>query len=412
ILYSVCQVISIVLFAVFVDYQTYTDAQAEINVRTYYQFYTDVAYMIWVGFGFLMTFLRKYMYSSMSYTLLLSSLAMQYVIIWEGLFHHDHIDLDLTNVIGGLFGAGAVMISFGAVLGKASPTQLCIMTMLEAVFFALEGYICFTKLEMTDTGGSLAVHAFGAYFGLACSLMMSNNKDKTEDDHPENAGSYVSDMFAMIGTIFLWILWPSFNGALAGPGAQLRVLLNTLLALNASSVCGFVFSRLFTENTRGNRFQMVHIQNATLAGGVMMGSSCDLINSPAAALSVGVVASLVCTLGYEYATPKLNRAIGLNDTMGVNNLHGMPGLLAAVISAFVLLGLSEDGAVCGGDCEAAFHGRSQRGQAGYQMLALLVTLGLALGGGAFTGAVIKLTTRLGLEDHGPKESHFTDDRYW
>mmetsp|Transcript_20981 Transcript_20981/g.33672 ORF Transcript_20981/g.33672 Transcript_20981/m.33672 type:complete len:557 (-) Transcript_20981:122-1792(-) len=420
VLYSIAQLASIFLFAAFVEYKdTASDAiLADQNVRTYYQFYTDVAYMIWFGFGFLMCFLRKYMYSAIGYTFLLSSLAMQYVVIWEGLLHHGNswtIDLDLTNIIGGLFGAGAMMISFGAVLGKASPTQLFVMTMFGAFFFALEGYICFSKLGMSDTGGSLAVHAFGAYFGLACSFVMGKNEGhKTDDDHPENGGSYISDMFAMVGTLFLWILWPSFNGALVGPDAQLRVLLNTLLALNASSVGGFVWSRLLTARSghRADRFSMLHVQNATLAGGVMLGSSCDLIGSPAAALAVGAAAALVCTLGYECATPWLNRTLGLNDTMGVHNLHGMPGLLAAATSACVLLALPEEGPVCGGDCAAAF-GRPKSAQAGYQVLALLATLGLALGGGALTGAAIKGSTALGLlEDHGPKGSHFTDDRFW
>lgn len=43
---------------------------------------------------------------------------------------------------------------------------------------------------------------------------------------------------------------------------------------------------------------MVDIQNATLAGGVAIGSACDLGVSPAAALGVGFLAGIVSVVGY------------------------------------------------------------------------------------------------------------------
>ena len=61
-------------------------------------------------------------------------------------------------------------------------------------------------------GGSIFVHTFGAYFGLALSRTISKPGKK---DHPKNGSSYTSDTFAMVGTIFcgcigqvLMALWP------------------------------------------------------------------------------------------------------------------------------------------------------------------------------------------------------------
>ena len=49
----------------------------------------------------------------------------------------------------------------------------------------------------------------------------------------------------------------------------------------------------------------VHIQNATLAGGVAIGSAANMMVSPGGALAVGVAAGVLSTLGYAYIMPFL-----------------------------------------------------------------------------------------------------------
>jgi len=43
--------------------------------------------MIFIGFGFLMTFLKRYGFSSVSYNLLLSAVAIQWAVLVGGFVH-------------------------------------------------------------------------------------------------------------------------------------------------------------------------------------------------------------------------------------------------------------------------------------------------------------------------------------
>ena len=170
-----------------------------------------------------------------------------------------------------------------------------------------------------DVGGAIFIHAFGAYFGIAVALVM-RNRDFTKSESKEGS-SYNSDIFAMLGSVLLWIFWPSFNGILAGHDAFHRAILNTFLSLLGSTSMTFIISSFFGH---GKKLDMVDIQNATLSGGVAVGAIADLMIEPYGALLIGSVVGTISTLGYRVLQPYLFQKFKLHDTCGVNNLHGKP----------------------------------------------------------------------------------------
>lgn len=94
-----------------------------------------------------------------------------------------------------------------------------------------------------------------------------------------------------------------FNGALASGDDQHRAVINTLLSLSASLLMTFVWSGILSHE---NKLDMVHIQNATLAGGVAVGAVADLMIRPFGALIIGSIAGTISTLGYVYLTVRAN----------------------------------------------------------------------------------------------------------
>ena len=52
------------------------------------------------------------------------------------------------------------------------------------------------------------------------------------------------------GTIFLWIFWPSFNGALASGNAQYRAIINTYYSMTAGVMATIIFSIGFDGKNR------------------------------------------------------------------------------------------------------------------------------------------------------------------
>ena len=276
-----------------------------------YPCFQDVNVMIFIGFGYLMTYIKAGGQTALSFNWIISIWCIQWGILFQALFQQlftgaplTYIDITLESLIWGLFAAATAMITYGALLGKCSLQQLLFLTFWEMLFWGLNVAICTQALMGVDMGGSIIIHAFGCFFGLAASYHF---QPTLAAQSPNNMSSHNSEIIAMIGSVFLWMFWPSFNGALAADGNQQnRVFINTNLAIAAGCIGAAFTARLFY-----GKLEMTIIMNATLAGGVAIGTCSDIITSPAGAMWVGFLAGIISAVGFEKIEPFLARKINL-----------------------------------------------------------------------------------------------------
>lgn len=414
-------VIFLVLFGLFVDYDSSASPKRireegsaengenqsrEENVLSYYYpMFQDIHVMIFVGFGFLMAFLKLHGYGSVGFNFLLGCFLIEWATLVNGWFtlidsEDSKIFIGILEFIKADFALAAVMISFGAVLGKISPVQMLVMAIFEIVFYNLSLWIGESILEVSDVGGSIYIHAFGAYFGLAITRVLYKTHHTTSSKEDTE---YHSNIFAMVGTIFLWVFWPSFNAGLLTDDNRHRAVINTILSLAACTVVTFAVSAITSKK---NKLDMAHIQNATLAGGVAVGASANLMIHPFGAMLAGTVAGIISVVGFKYIQPALQRVFKIHDTCGVHNLHGMPGILGALISAIVCCVASPE--VYQDSFKEIFHTRSPAEQGGFQVAGLVATLAIALASGTLTGFLMKLP----IWDQLLQEELFDDEAFW
>lgn len=426
------QVLLIILYSFSTEYSGEATAGGThaAGMGMLYPWFQDVHVMIFIGFGFLMTFLKKYGFSSVGFNFLIAAFTIQFAILCNGFWHQLHqsntedgfkwhkIQLDIVSLITGDFTAGAVLITFGGVLGRVSPLQLLVIAIIEIMLFGANEQLGAYKLGAVDMGGSIFVHTYGAYFGLATAWALGPKGTTSRPDYENNSSTKTSDTFAMIGTIFLWMYWPSFNGALATGDQQHRVAINTVLSLSACCVSAFCWSALLRH---GKKFDMVDIQNATLAGGVAVGSSADLVIQPWGAVVIGLIAGFLSVFGYVYVGPMLEKKLGIYDTCGINNLHGMPGLMGGIGGAISAASAGEtaygnsigdvfsfrspclpaDDPNYTSDC-----GRSAGEQGAHQLFALLATFVISIVGGIIAGTVARQPF------FEPPHTLYDDELFW
>lgn len=222
-------------------------------------------------------------------------------------------------------------------------------------------------------------------------------------DCPDEKSRYTSDLFSMIGTIFLFCFWPSFNAGTETGVERLYAVINTYISICSSVIGAFLISSLVKKG----KLDMVHIQNSTLAGGVAVGTISGSNIGLHGAMVIGTLAGMISVLGFQYLLPILKR-IHLHDTCGVNNLHGMPGLISGIAGIIVASIGSRSGFLTHltDICLGGGKSRNSTTQSGYQAAALGLTLGMAMIGGLTTGIILRLPI------FAQKDKDFDDEENW
>lgn len=298
--------------------------------------FQNVHLMVFVGFGFLYSYLCHGALTATGHSLIVGTFATFFAILCRGFFASSTAAgitptiLNIGSLVEADFAAAACLISFGAVLGRTTIPQLLAMAFLEVICYTFnEGRM--NAMGVADVGGSVQIFTFGAYFGLAASLVcLAGGRDEHKSNRYNKSSDYTNAL-SMLGTLFMFVYFPSFNAAAANSQASMtRSVVNTYLSLTTS-----VITTIFLEMYLHFKIHPWKVQRATLAGGIVIGSVANMTFTPFRACLAGVLGALVCHFGAEYVTPLLRKSSGLSeDTIGVNHVFGMTGLLGGLLGIF------------------------------------------------------------------------------
>ena len=343
------------------------DLSSIIEVQKYFRSIHIMA-MLLVGFGFLMVFVKKYGRSAITATFLLVSISIPFYFLKDSLGIMGSVDSDIDRLILAEFSAASLLICAGAVLGRIKMHQYLLLGLLFVPCYAMNEWVLLsgglglvTEGSFVDTGGSIVIHAFGALFGIGVAFSMTT---KEEYETPVESDE-TSDRFSLLGSMMLWVFWPSFCAALVAPKEIPMTIVNVILALCGSTLATYVASL----KIRG-KISVADIANAALAGGVAIGSTCDKV-PPTYAFIIGILAGTISTVGFATIQSWFHDLGKKVDTCGVLHLHGLPGLFGGLVAMLMVDGISK----------------------GDQIKGILATVVLAVLSGLVVGKILSLAGR-------------------
>lgn len=329
------------------------------EVQQYYRAIHIMA-MLLIGFGFLMVFVKKYGRSALTATFLLVSVALPlYLAVKEmGIFQPRH---EIEQLILAEFGAASLLIAAGAILGRIKMHQYIILGLLFIPFYIFNELVVSNNYfnfigTFVDTGGSIVIHAFGAIFGISAAVSLTTLKDRETPILTDAT----SDKFSLLGSMVLWIFWPSFCAALVPAAAIPASVVNVILALSGSTLATYITS----VSIRG-KINSADIANAALAGGVAIGATFNHATH-IEAMIIGLIAGALSTVGFAIFQAKQEKFHKIVDTCGVSNLHGIPGVFGGFAAIVVVNGID----------------------ASAQLKGILITILIAIVSGLISGKII------------------------
>jgi Amt family ammonium transporter len=217
----------------------------------------------------------------------------------------------------GMFAIITPALISGAVAERMKFSTYCVFIVLWATFV----YDPIAHWVWGDGGWLLALGALdfaGGVSALVLALIIGRRVGYGRDAiYPSNLP------MTMLGAALLWFGWFGFNAgsALAANASAAQAFVTTHIAAGTAAV-----SWTFAEWLHARKPSMLGTASGIVAGLVAITPAAGFV-SPVGALIIGLLAGVVC-----YMAILLKRPLGYDDSLDVFGIHGIGGMLGALLT--------------------------------------------------------------------------------
>ena len=422
-IFGIIQIIVIILLANYFKWDAYNKTKSidkkvnDLILQKNFKLFQEINIMIFLGFGFLRSFLKHHSWFSIGLTFMAGLLSFEFglfsLICWSGAFKKNWNDGEYSFkfFLNSNYNCATIVISLGAILGKLSIAQYFVFILLETIFCTINSILLRQQMHIIDIGGALIVHLFGAVFGGIFSLVSFITKDEREriKINPHLGSNYNSNIFALFGTLILVTYWPSFNTSLIEytlDGKYLeddniyelnyekfKGIINTYLSILGSIIGTFCISPICNLG----KIKIKDIINSSFTGGIIVAGCCHIIEHFWASIIIGVICGALTTYLCNILSGVFGRK-GYHDTSDTIYYHGIPGFLGGIITSIFVGNLGKKKNISKEDLykmigllitQNSDGERKISEYAGVHFAAIIITIVIASASGLFAAFVIK-----------------------
>jgi Amt family ammonium transporter len=170
-----------------------------------------------------------------------------------------------------------------------------------------------------DFAGGTVVHINAAVAGLVGAFMVGKRIGYGKESMAPH-----SLTLTMVGAALLWVGWFGFNAGsnLEANGLTALAFVNTLVATAAATLAWIA-----GEAIAKGKASMLGAASGAVAGLVAITPACGFVG-PMGAIVIGLVAGILCLWGVN----GLKRMLGADDTLDVFGVHGVGGIVGALLT--------------------------------------------------------------------------------
>lgn len=169
-----------------------------------------------------------------------------------------------------------------------------------------------------DFAGGTVVHINAGIAGLVACLVLGKRHGYPATPMPPH-----SIMLTVVGAAMLWVGWFGFNAGseLAADGVAGMAMAVTQIAA-ATAALGWMFAEWVTHGKPSG----LGIASGAVAGLVAITPACGNVG-PMGALAIGAASGVLCFISATH----LKRALGYDDSLDVFGVHGVGGMIGALL---------------------------------------------------------------------------------